>query len=120
MEQEKDIVERLSDPQWRKHDVEALIEDAADEIERLRAQDWMLNTMSETRQGEWLPIETAPKDDSEILTFTPPENHHLGVICGMHVGFWSQCLQEWRQSDLEWEINPSHWQPLPQPPKAHP
>lgn len=69
--------------------------------------------------SEWRTIDSAPKDsaETEVLTFTPPENHRMGVICGIHVAFWSHDFQEWRQSDLEWGVSPTHWMPLPEPPK---
>lgn len=60
----------------------------------------------------WMPIETAPKDE-DVLTFTPRENHRVGIICGLHVGYFRTDLMVWHLSDDEWELNPSHWQPLP-------
>lgn len=67
--------------------------------------------------NDWRPIETAPKDWTDILTYTPPENHRLGVICGIHVGCFRTDLMVWHLSDDEWELSPTHWRPLPSPPK---
>jgi hypothetical protein len=67
--------------------------------------------------NDWRPIETAPKDWTDVLTYTPPENHRLGVICGVHVGCFRTDLMVWHLSDDEWELAPTHWRPLPSPPK---
>jgi hypothetical protein len=64
----------------------------------------------------WRPIETAPKDAVEVLTFTPVSRHRTGILCGTHVGWWRAEFQEWCQSDMEWEIDPTHWMPLPAAP----
>lgn len=64
---------------------------------------------------EWQPIETAPKDGTFVLLFT---------ACGCIEGFWS--YGEWEQSvcaasyDMAHayiECRPTHWMPLPPPPK---
>lgn len=65
---------------------------------------------------KWQPIEAAPKD-VEILTYTPKEAVRIGVICGIHVGYWSHVFDKWTQSDMEWELAPTHWMPLPEPPE---
>lgn len=64
---------------------------------------------------DWKPIESAPHDD-DVLTWTPQENYRIGVICGMHVGYYRTDLHIWHSSDDEWELVPSHWAALPSPP----
>ena len=66
--------------------------------------------------AEWQDISTAPKDGTDILTFTPASNARTGILCDIHCGYWNLDFKEWTQSDLEWEIDPTHWQPLPAPP----
>ena len=68
--------------------------------------------------GGWRPIETAPKDETYILLY-----------CGddfQAVGYWSTSI--WVTKGGAWiydecrsdtvELEPTHWQPLPPPPKG--
>jgi hypothetical protein len=66
---------------------------------------------------EWQPIETAPKDGSEVLlltergsVFAPCMFQAAGVIS--EDDFWLV----WRAFDFDEVQNPTHWQPLPPPP----
>lgn len=62
----------------------------------------------------WQPIETAPKDGTRILSYSDQE----GV----------QCISWWRDGDTSWSewcspdgytvFDPTHWMPLPEPPRA--
>ena len=65
---------------------------------------------------KWQPIETAPNDGTEILLFT---------VSGIIQGYFS--YGEWEQSvthatyDMAYSVishHPTHWMPLPAPPKA--
>lgn len=68
---------------------------------------------------EWQPIETAPKDGSRILGYTPSWEPHIVCL------YW----KDFQQDDPEFEhggfvddfINetfyPTHWMPLPEPPE---
>jgi hypothetical protein len=60
---------------------------------------------------EWQPIETAPKDGTDILVFCKIRRVLRGFWDEARGGQWS----EWpgRQA-IEF---PTHWQPLPEPPK---
>ncbi len=55
---------------------------------------------------EWLPIETAPRDGTHILTFAAGH--------GVAEGYWVSTSDgdTWRDDGAE----PSHWMPLPPPP----
>lgn len=64
--------------------------------------------------SEWQPIETAPKDGSSVLTFSPNDGYPLIV-------FWQDemWLIDWdhdRAYGLEPDDKPTHWMPLPEPP----
>jgi hypothetical protein len=62
---------------------------------------------------KWQPIETAPKDGTEILTFRD------GVIsqCGWKDDlFGEKCWGHASWSYPQWS-QPTHWMPLPEPPK---
>lgn len=64
----------------------------------------------------WQPIETAPKDGTWVILFTP-----AGVQCGYWGGSYFGRDMAWLQyahrSDYE-EVEgvPTHWMPLPEPP----
>ena len=63
--------------------------------------------------GIWQPIETAPKDSTEILLFSEG--------WGVWVDKWTKIDDEemWLMCD-QWEnpVEPTHWMPLPEPPDA--
>lgn len=63
--------------------------------------------------NRWLPIETAPKNDSVLLYDSGTNTWIVGMWLD---GDWV-CV--WDHEYLEnYEVNPTHWQPLPQPPVA--
>ncbi len=67
----------------------------------------------------WQPIETAPRNGSRVLVFEPPAT--IGVA------LWAR--QELRRGAMRWCVadsedgvatyTPTHWQPLPDPPKRN-
>lgn len=66
---------------------------------------------------EWQPIETAPKDGTNILLFIPewrPEYQRV-------VGHWGRSFfgEKWFDNVgmKALSCRPSHWMPLPEPPK---
>lgn len=66
---------------------------------------------------EWQPIETAPKDGSEILLFCPDDepqvvagNYYRPAKCWMYA---DQLMNEVSPDGCQ----PTHWMPLPEPPK---
>jgi hypothetical protein len=72
---------------------------------------------------EWQPIETAPKDGSEFLSYSPD------IFGQTKYGFQCVCFFDGREfyiSDDEYgrgdmcntEVTPTHWMPLPAPPKT--
>lgn len=56
----------------------------------------------------WRPIETAPKDGTEILAFCPK--------AGTHCVFWESGYWREKASFLGLRNEPTHWIPLPAPP----
>lgn len=77
--------------------------------------------------SEWRPIETAPKDGTPILIWQPDNRHHDEIDgCKFDdpryaIGYWrAWAKSEW---DMGWgnrnqaHVNPTHWMPLPAPPK---
>jgi hypothetical protein len=55
---------------------------------------------------EWQLIETAPKDDTDVLVFCNGDILIGSFACGM-----------WWISQISYERhNPTHWMPMPEPP----
>lgn len=90
-----------------------LLDDAATTIRALREL--------VTSPGDWKPINTAPRDGSEVLLYSP----HLDDVW---VGAWTTGRDNIRNCDwadfvtvsLERGLNPTRWMPLPAPPQASP
>ncbi len=75
----------------------------------------------------WQPIETAPKDGTNILVYDPPSEYYSG---GIFIVFWDR---EYKRSSKTWCVicsedgetgswatisHPTHWMPLPEPPNS--
>jgi hypothetical protein len=56
----------------------------------------------------WQPIETAPKDDTEVLVLVEDGGILIGCFAG---GMW------WIEQTFYEKRNPTHWMPLPEPPR---
>ena len=59
---------------------------------------------------QWRPIEDAPEGGS-ILGWRSGWK-------GPDVVVWDETWRCWYNSECEYRVNPSHWQPLPTPPDA--
>jgi hypothetical protein len=65
--------------------------------------------------SQWQPIDTADVDVS-LLLWEPlwwkgePQN---GLLV---IGYYDTDLKEWRDHN-GYELNPTHWMPMPEPPK---
>lgn len=64
--------------------------------------------------SEWLPIESAPKTGESILCYVPSSGRV--IVLRYDTSFdWEP---KWRADVHSFvEFAPSHWQPLPEPPK---
>lgn len=60
---------------------------------------------------EWQPIETAPKDGTEVLIFDGANR-----TVGYFNRYWSLSVMGAYAEDDE-IYDPTHWMPLPEPPK---
>lgn len=62
---------------------------------------------------KWQPIETAPRDGTLILTWSP-------CRAQFSVSYWDDedatWLSDWRQKGHPQWVDASHWMPLPEPP----
>jgi len=66
--------------------------------------------------SEWQPIETAPKDNSRVITFGG------GLVgtsryAGKFAEVYGDTSPGWYSEQLDRRHEPTHWQPLPEPPK---
>jgi hypothetical protein len=72
--------------------------------------------------SEWQPIETAPKDGTQILCFDVRTGEIRVAIRKLF--FDRSGAYEWFRDDKivpghTWSLLPTHWMPLPAPPVAH-
>jgi len=67
-----------------------------------------------TPEGEWRPIETAPKDGTAVLGFqaTPGDHENRMAVC------WRYGKPETPLWMGEGGLMPTHWMPLPKPPAS--
>ena len=87
-------------------------------------------------KSEWQPIESAPKDGTEVLLFTDSEamvredvvlHRRLGIepFVAIQIGYWEDAVNApLRKEAAGWRAlkigAPTHWQPLPAPPEPTP
>lgn len=67
------------------------------------------------KANDWQPIETAPKDGTWIFGY----ENRIGMndkYAAHEVMRWSKRTMLWRSS-ADKICEPTHWQPLPEPPK---
>jgi hypothetical protein len=64
-------------------------------------------------QNPWMPIETAPRDGSEVLVFNRATGPYVSQYDN---GEWPK--HGWDNKPGVWYPVPSHWMPLPTPPKG--
>ncbi len=60
--------------------------------------------------GEWQPIETAPKKGYCIGAWLD------GKWVAKHM-WWDDSVEEWTDASSDRYLKPTHWMPLPPPPK---
>jgi hypothetical protein len=61
---------------------------------------------------KWKPIETAPKDGTEILLYLPKVNNVISGNWSSNSGCWIDCWCAKKDSDC---YLPSHWAELSKP-----
>lgn len=68
---------------------------------------------------DWQPIETAPKDGTEILLYFRFGHIENGSFVKDRLGYgqWNTFYRTHCSSRWETPYEPSHWMPLPTPPK---
>ena len=82
---------------------------------------------------EWQPISTAPKDGRTVLLGRFNSNHKWRTMRGQWFSeaaiieeweYGEGCEEGWYETSVEndeipncWPTEPSHWMPLPEPPK---
>lgn len=72
-------------------------------------------------ESQWQPIETAPRDGTDVLIYVPyyPDGARIETGWFSSKGYWesySRLYAGEHHSPL-CRLQPTHWQPLPEPPK---
>lgn len=62
---------------------------------------------------QWQPIETAPKDGTRVLLHSPDTHTYTGIAAS-----WCIIDERWEEWDSNHPCLPTHWIPLPAPPKG--
>lgn len=83
--------------------------------------------MSAADENGWMPIETAPRDGTEIFVWgsievSPHSRPHIGAEDIQRV-FWFADASGWAVSSTQaegWVPEPTHWQYLPKSPVTSP
>lgn len=73
-------------------------------------------TLQAAVASQWKPIESAPKDGTEILGYAGGDV--AGVEWRTRWGYWSLLVCGAHAEDGEWW--PTHWMPIPPPPEITP
>lgn len=63
---------------------------------------------------EWHPIETAPKNGTLVLLV---QKRSASPFFGYFVAYWDDESDEWKFHIEGYVREPTHWMPLPAPPK---
>lgn len=76
----------------------------------------------EKRKRHWLPIDTAPRDDTEYLIFCPKHGKICSVSFDEATADWWPVSINGNQANASIVIDndfgePSHWMPMPEPPE---
>lgn len=69
----------------------------------------LLSRVALEARPKWWPIETAPKDGTDIMLYTDRKLRRVGFFDEARDGVWSL----WPGREQCW---PTEWQPLPPPP----
>lgn len=71
--------------------------------------------------SEWQPIETAPKDGTEVLVWAlwiDPDTDSFGSGSTFHKARIDKWVRgAWWRTKQSPHMQPTHWMPLPEPPK---
>jgi hypothetical protein len=88
------------------------------------SREWNLAKETMSNEPQWQPIETAPKDGTLVLLYCiwyKNINVDYAYLGDIFVGGYSndKCYDRWLVywDDQETKITPTHWMPLPKPPK---
>jgi hypothetical protein len=71
------------------------------------------------RMNDWQPIDTAPKDGTEVLGYSDERDPKIELIRYLGADFVDgDLICKWLDRD-EAEFPATHWMPLPKPPGGH-
>jgi hypothetical protein len=75
-----------------------------------------VDDVSATTDAGWLPIESAPKDGTPILGYWTSQTADIGMCYATTMFGPSKEWTDTNDDGHDWRP-PTHWMPLPQPPK---
>lgn len=72
-----------------------------------------------TMTDNWQPIKTAFKDCTEVLVFQPPLHYQGGCDYPLYItiAYYDEYKEQYFSEACNAFLVPTHWQPLPEPPK---
>ena len=98
------------------HPDQDIIDFLTKDLDLRAAPDWMIERARAFRDGGWLPIEVAPKEGSFLA-----HNKVTGVFQTTKTtspgGDEEYVMHLWGNMTGLWYPHPTHWRPLPNPPK---
>jgi len=91
------------------------VDSLAHAINHIEEQEKRIEELESAQQ--WQPIETAPKDGTEVLVWC--EHHGTAYLAIFENHFPNQgwfCADAYPDGWTELCVDPTHWMPLPEPP----
>ena len=87
------------------------------EIQELRRQrDFLLQEIDELREKQrWIPVEERLPEDLELLLISAPYERHPERPPSREIGLYDAKYDRW-VTNSAFNLRPSHWMPLPEPP----
>lgn len=89
---------------------------------RVADLEFVLKAFAVRTRQDWQPIETAPKDGTEVLLYSPSAPRNCQPPYIVAIGSWTTSVVGDAFWPLHWagwpnhDHPPTHWMPLPQPP----
>lgn len=98
----------LKGGQFDKYHLSRGIEELKERIHNLRAENELL-------KSPWREIGTAPRDGTQILICIAGDEYEPAWA------FWSDRFHNWfiPTTNVVYQMEPTHWQPMPEPPIQH-
>jgi hypothetical protein len=107
-----------------------IAEKIADKVYRRGDNDWpflaeaIASALQDARRAaldaQWQPISTAPKDGRSIIVYVPDQIEEPVLSVFWQHDAWFTGWMVWSCRSDGWQVIPTRWQPLPEPPLPSP